>query len=95
MVRGLLAAWVVTFAASFLLPSFIAPTGDGFFGGFNRIAWWFWLQVAAGVIGIAAAVLVGRDRQISPRVRLASHVVLAVTLVLAVLVAFLVMGAAY
>ena len=95
MVGTLLAAWAVIFLASFLIPFFIPPAGEGFTRGLNRVVWWFWFQVVAGLIGLAAAVIAGRDRQLSSRVRWASHVVLAVTLVLAMLGALLVMGAAY
>ena len=94
LVGRLLAAWGAIFAASFLIPFLIPPEGEGFTRGLNRVVWWFWFQVGAGLIGIAAAVIAGRDRQISSRVRWATHVVLALTLVLAMLLALLVMGAA-
>ena len=94
VVGTLLVVWAVTFAASFLIPFFIPPTGEGFTRGWNRVAWWFWIQAGAGAVGVAAAVVAGRDRRVSARVRLASQLVLAVTLVVAMFIAFLVIGAA-
>ena len=55
-VIGILVLWAIVFAASFVVPLFIAPTCAGFLCGFNRIAYWFWLQVAAFVVTIAAAI---------------------------------------
>lgn len=55
-VIGILLLWAIVFAASFVVPLFIRPTGESFFRGFNRIEWWFWLQVAAFVVAIALAV---------------------------------------
>jgi len=56
-VTVILLAWAVLFAASYVVPPFIAPTGEGFFRGFNRVAYWFWLQVVAFVLAAAASVL--------------------------------------
>ena len=55
-VIGILALWAIVFAASFIVPLFIAPTCAGFLCGFNRIAYWFWLQIAAFVVTVAAAI---------------------------------------
>jgi len=55
-VIGILLAWTVVFAASYIAPTFIAPTGDGFMRGFNRVPYWFWGQVAALVLAIAVCV---------------------------------------
>ncbi len=51
-VIGILLVWALVFAASFVVPMFVAPTGESFFRGLNRIAYWFWLQVAALVLAI-------------------------------------------
>ena len=48
--------WAIVFAASFVVPLFIRPTGEMFFRGFNRIEYWFWFQVAAFVVAIALAI---------------------------------------
>ncbi len=55
-VIGILVVWAVVFAASFIVPMVIAPTGESFFRGLNRIAYWFWLQVAAFVLAIIVGV---------------------------------------
>ena len=55
-VIGILVLWAIVFAASFIVPLFITPTSEGFLRGFNLIVWWFWLQVAAFVVAIAAAI---------------------------------------
>jgi hypothetical protein len=55
-VIGILLLWAIVFAASFVVPLFIRPTGESFFRGFNRIEYWFWLQVAAFVVAIALAI---------------------------------------
>jgi hypothetical protein len=52
---GILVAWVVVFAASFIIPTFVPATGDGFVRGLNRLVYWFWFQAAAFVLAIAAA----------------------------------------
>ena len=54
-VIGILLLWAIVFAASFIVPLFIRPTGD-FLRGFNRIEYWFWFQVAAFVVAIALAI---------------------------------------
>ena len=56
-VIGILLAWLIVFAASFIVPRFVPPTGEGFMYGFNRIEYWFWLQVTAFVLAVAASVL--------------------------------------
>ena len=61
-VIGLLLVWAVVFAASFIVPLFIPPTNVGFLSGFNRVVWWFWLQVAAFVVAIALAISIHRGR---------------------------------
>ena len=55
-VIGILLLWAIVFAASFVVPLFVRPTGEMFFRGFNRIEYWFWFQVAAFVIAIALAI---------------------------------------
>ena len=61
-VIGILLVWVVVFAASFIVPIFVPPTGESFFRGLNRIVYWFWLQVAALVFAVAASVLAHAKR---------------------------------
>lgn len=56
LVIGILAVWAAVFVASFIVPLFIPPACQGFLCGFNRIEWWFWIQVAAFVVAIALAV---------------------------------------
>ena len=56
-VIGILLVWAAVFAASFLVPIFVPPTGESFFRGLNRLVYWFWLQVAALALGIAAWLL--------------------------------------
>ena len=48
-VIGILVLWAIVFAASFVVPLFIPATCQSFLCGFNRLAYWFWLQVAAFV----------------------------------------------
>jgi len=55
-VIGILLLWVIVFAASFVVPLFIRPTGEMFLRGFNRIEYWFWFQVAAFAVAIALAI---------------------------------------
>ena len=67
-VIGIFVLWVIVFAASFIVPLFIPPTNVGFLSGFNRVVWWFWLQVAAFVVAIALAISIHIGRaQISSR----------------------------
>ena len=61
-VIGILVAWIVVFAASFIVPIFVPPTGESLFRGLNRIVYWFWLQVAASVFAVAAPVLAHAKR---------------------------------
>jgi hypothetical protein len=56
-VIGILLAWIVVFAASFIVPIFIEPTGELYMRGLNRLSYWLWLQVAAFVLAVAAAAL--------------------------------------
>jgi hypothetical protein len=53
-VIGILLVWAVVFAASFIVPMFIAPTGEFYMRGLNRLNYWFGLQVAALALAIAA-----------------------------------------
>ena len=55
-VIGILLLWAAVFAASFIVPAFVTPTGEGFLRGFNLLVWWFWLQVAAFAVAIALAI---------------------------------------
>jgi hypothetical protein len=67
-VIGVLLLWAAVFAASFIVPLFVTPTSEGFLRGFNRVVWWFWLQVAAFAVAIAAAVAAQASRaEISKR----------------------------
>ena len=74
-VIGILLLWAAVFASSFIVPLFIRPTGESFFRGFNRIEWWFWLQVAAFAVAIALAIAAQMWRaEISRRLKWASRV---------------------
>jgi hypothetical protein len=55
-VIGILVLWAIVFAASFIVPLFIPATCQSFLCGFNRIAYWFWLQIAGFVVTVVAAV---------------------------------------
>ena len=55
-VIGILLLWAVVFAASFIVPLFIPVTCQSFLCGFNRIEYWFWLQVAAFAVSIPLAI---------------------------------------
>ena len=61
-VIGIFVLWAIVFAASFIVPLFIPPTNVGFLSGFNRVVWWFWLQVAAFVVAIVLAVSIHKGR---------------------------------
>jgi hypothetical protein len=56
-VIGIPIAWIVLFAASFIVPMFIEPTGEMYMRGLDRLSYWLWLQVAASVLAVAAAAL--------------------------------------
>ncbi len=75
LVIGVFLLWAAVFAASFIVPLFIAPACQGFLCGFNRIEWWFWFQVAAFVVAIALAVSPHISRaEISRRLKWTSRV---------------------
>ena len=78
-VIGILVAWIVLFAASFIVPMFIEPTGELYMRGLNRLSYWLWLQLAALVLAIAAAALAYvRRAEISGRLVWTSRVPLLV-----------------
>ena len=69
-VIGILLAWLVVFAASFIVPIFMPPTGESFFRGLNRIVYWFWLQLAALLFAVAVFVVAHAKRaNISPSLK--------------------------
>jgi hypothetical protein len=69
-VIGILLLWAIVFAASFVVPLFIPVTCQSFLCGFNRIEWWFWLQVAAFAVAIALAIITHISRaEISRRLK--------------------------
>ena len=93
---GLLLVWAVVFAASFIVPIFIPPTGESFFRGLNRIVYWFWLQVAAFVLAIVIGLWAhARRTDISRRLVWFSRVPLIVAGVEVVAIAATIMWAAY
>jgi hypothetical protein len=55
-VIGILLLWAAIFVASFVVPVFVEPTGESYFRGLNRLAYWFWLQVAAVVLALVVCV---------------------------------------
>ncbi|WP_375175813.1 hypothetical protein [Pseudooceanicola sp.] len=48
----LLILWALVWVGSFALPYMLAPTGDGFTRGLNRLMAFFGLQIGAGAIGL-------------------------------------------
>ena len=95
-VIGILLLWMVVFAASFIVPVFIAPTGESFFRGFNRLVYWFWLQVAAFVLAIVVGVWThARRADISRGLAWLSRVPLLVAVVEVVVIAAMLVPAAY
>lgn len=56
-VQGLVLLWLALFAGSLLAFALIAPSGDGFTRGMNRLATAVGLQAIAAVLGVAAFVL--------------------------------------
>lgn len=53
----LLLLWLVLFVAAFVAPRFVAPTGDGFTRGLNRLGLFFIWHLAAFLVAIIAAVM--------------------------------------
>ena len=49
---ALLILWALLWVGSIALPATLAPTGDGFTRGLNRLMAFFGLQIGAGVIGL-------------------------------------------
>jgi hypothetical protein len=49
---ALLTLWALLWIGSIALPATLAPTGDGFTRGLNRLMAFFGLQIGAGVIGL-------------------------------------------
>ena len=95
-VMGILLLWAIVFAASFIVPLFIRPTGESFFRGFNRIEYWFWLQVAAFAVAIAAAVAAHMWRaEMSRRLRWTSRVPVILGGVEMLAIAMLIVWATY
>jgi predicted hotdog family 3-hydroxylacyl-ACP dehydratase len=95
-VIGSLLIWAAVFAASFIVPMFIAPTGESFFRGLNRIAYWFWLQVAAFVVAIIVGVWAhARRADLSRRLVWLSRVPLLVAVAEILAIAATIMWAAY
>jgi hypothetical protein len=95
-VIGILVVWAVVFAASFIVPMFIAPTGESFFRGLNRIAYWFWLQAAAFVLAIIVGVWAhARRSDISRRLVWLSRVPVLLAAAEILAIAATIMWAAY
>jgi hypothetical protein len=92
-VIGILLTWVAVFAASFIVPMFIAPTGELYMRGLNRLSYWFWLQVAAFVLAVAVwALAQSRRRDISRRLMWLSRVPVLVAAVEVLAVAWIIQG---
>ncbi|NCO87692.1 MAG: hypothetical protein GW886_13775 [Rhodobacterales bacterium] len=89
LVLGLLVAWFVLHALALMAFSWVAPTGDGFTRGMNRLLLAVGLQMAAAVLGVAAFVL-GRALPPGHRLRRIAWVplILAGLLVLAIAAPF-------
>jgi hypothetical protein len=49
--------WGVVFAAGFILPRFIEPTGDGFTRGLNRLPYFFTLHCLGFIVAVVTAAL--------------------------------------
>ena len=95
-VIGILLLWAIVFAASFIVPLFIPPTIEGFLSGFNRVVWWFWLQVAAFVVAIALAIFTHIWRsEISHRLKWTSRVPVMIGGVEMLAIAVLIVWATY
>ena len=95
-VIGILLLWAIVFAASFIVPLFIRPTGEMFLRGFNRIEYWFWLQVAAFVVAIALAIFTHIWRsEISHRLKWTSRVPVMIGGVEMLAIAVLIVWATY
>lgn len=57
------AIWIGLMAASFIVPPMIAPTGDGFTRGVNRLGFLLLFQVAAAAVAVFLFVLAqGEER---------------------------------
>ena len=78
-VIGILLAWTIVFGASYVVPMFIAPTGELYMRGLNRLDYWLSLQVAALVLAITAWLMArSRRSEISRRLIWLSRVPLLV-----------------
>jgi hypothetical protein len=95
-VIGILLAWIVVFAASFIVPIFVPPTGEFYMRGLNRLNYWFGLQVAAFAIAIAACVSAHLWRAgISHRLVWLSRVPLLVTVAEILAILWLIRGSSF
>ena len=53
---------LVAVIASFIAPRFIAPTGDGFTRGLNRLPLFFGLQLLGFLAGLTSAVITANNK---------------------------------
>lgn len=63
---ALLLVWAVAYIASFALPATMAPTGDGFTRGLNRVGTFFGWQIGACLLAVLIW-MVGRSAALSRR----------------------------
>ncbi|GAB4435931.1 MAG: hypothetical protein Kow0031_17670 [Anaerolineae bacterium] len=55
-------AWAMIFAAGFILPRFIEPTGDGFTRGLNRLPYFFALHCLGLMVALLSAAISLRSK---------------------------------
>lgn len=91
VVAGWVALWLIVFAGSIVAPTTMAPTGDGFHRGMNRIATGLQIQAVALVLAIAAWIVTRRLRtRLTPPWVWLGRLPALTTLALAVIVALMV-----
>lgn len=57
VILALLILWAVLWLGSIAVPALVAPTGDGFTRGLNRIGYFMGFQLGAGMIGVIVMIL--------------------------------------
>jgi hypothetical protein len=63
LVLSLLALWAAVFLGAFVAFAALAPTGDGFARGLNRVGAFLGWQAAAGAVGVVLAIA---SRRLAP-----------------------------
>jgi len=95
-VIAILLVWVSVFAASFVVPMFIEPTGELYMRGLNRLNYWFGLQVAAFALAIVVGVWAHvRRSDISRRLVWLSRVPLLVTAAEVLAILWIIRGSSF